>query len=290
MVMATGAEVPIAARLVRIDRFPIKSLDGQSVARSRVTAAGALWGDRRWRLVDGRGKTVNAKGCAAIHRIRATFDGHLTTVTLAWGGDRADGPANGPANGPEPATFSLETADGQAAIAQWCSTALGITVTLAEDRDRGFPDDVHFWGPTLISTATLTAVASWFPDLGVDELRRRLRTNLEIDGVPPFWEDHLYGPTVEAAPVPFRLGSVELLGCNPCLRCVVPTRHPDRGEPLPRFAAIVSHQRQATLPPTVPRSRFEPFYRLALNTRITPQEADSTGDRVLAVGDRLGEP
>lgn len=288
--MAMGAECPIAARLVRIDRFPIKSLDGQSVARSRVTGAGALWGDRRWRLVDPQGRVVNAKGYAATHRIRATFDESLTSVTLAWGDDRADGPADGP----DRATFSLDKPEGQAAIAQWCSHALGITVTLEEDRDRGFPDDVHFWGPTLISTATLTAVASWFPDLGVDDLRRRLRTNLEIDGVPPFWEDHLYGPTVEGEPVPFRLGSMDLLGCNPCLRCVVPTRHPDRGEPLPRFAAIVSRQRQATLPPTVPRSRFEPFYRLAINTRIAPQTANPESgqpeERILAVGDRLQEP
>jgi len=280
--MALGAEVPIAARLVRIDRFPIKSLDGQSVARSRVTAAGALWGDRRWRLVDDQGKTVNAKGCAAIHHIRATFDDTLASVTLTWGdGDRTDAPA--------PDQFSL-TAAGLGAIAQWCSDALGKTVTVEEDGDRGFPDDVHFWGPTLISTATLTTVASWFPGLGVDELRRRLRTNLEIDGVPPFWEDHLYGPTPESEPVPFRIGAIDLLGCNPCLRCVVPTRHPDHGDPLPRFAAIVSRQRQATLPPTVPRSRFEPFYRLALNTRIAPLEADRRGDRTLAVGDRLREP
>ncbi len=46
--------------------------------------------------------------------------------------------------------------------------------------------------PTVISTATLEAITTWFPGLNLDQIRIRLRTNLEIGGVPAFWEDQLF--------------------------------------------------------------------------------------------------
>ena len=264
--------------LARIDRFPIKSLDGQTLTRSRVTAAGALVGDRRWKLVDRLGRTVNAKRDRAIHRIRATYDAALTTVELRWQDD-------GTAPDLPPVTYSLDR--DRDAIAQWCGRALGQSLTLVEDRDRGFPDDPNFWGPTLVSTGTLTAVARWFPELSLDTLRARMRTNLEIDGVSSFWEDRLAGAAAggpnDSAGIAIAIGEVSLLGCNPCKRCVVPSRDPVSGDPLPEFARTFAQRRQAELPSFAPRSRFNGFYRLAVNTRIPPSDRD----RTLQVGDAL---
>ena len=135
--------------------------------------------------------------------------------------------------------------------------------------------------PTIVSTATLAAVAAWFPGLSVDSVRRRLRTNIEVDGVPAFWEDVLYA----AAPavVPFRIGAVTFVGSNPCQRCVVPSRDPDTGAALPAFSKRVAEQRAATLPDWAERTRFDHFYRLAVNTRIVPQQSG----QVVRVGDVL---
>jgi hypothetical protein len=149
------------------------------------------------------------------------------------------------------------------------------------DENGGFPDDGNAPGPTVVSTATLAAVASWFPGLDVDSVRRRLRANVEIDGVPAFWEDALFGAAGDA--VPFQLGAVELAGTNPCQRCIVPSRDPESGEPLPAFAKHVAERRAETLPPWAERTRFDHFYRLAVNTRAAPNQAG----RAIRVGDSL---
>ncbi len=145
------------------------------------------------------------------------------------------------------------------------SNLLGIGVTLVEDAENGFPDDTDAPGPTVVSTATLQAVASWFDGLTLDQVRARFRANLEIDGVPAFWEDRLVGESdIE---VPFAIGEVKLSGVNPCARCIVPTRSAETGESTIAFAPIFRKRREQTLPDFAPRNRFDHFYRLAVNTR-----------------------
>jgi uncharacterized protein YcbX len=114
-------------------------------------------------------------------------------------------------------------------------------------------------------------VAAWFPGLDASEVRRRFRANLEIEGTeglatPPFWEDRLCGPAGQ--PIRFRIGDVVLEGTNPCPRCIVPTRDSTTGDAWPRFAKAFAEQREAALPPWAERSRFDHFYRLAVNTRL----------------------
>ncbi|NER85029.1 MAG: MOSC domain-containing protein, partial [Leptolyngbya sp. SIO1D8] len=132
-------------------------------------------------------------------------------------------------------------------------------------------------GPTVISTATLQTVADWF-GISLLDARRRFRTNLEIDGVPAFWEDLLFSETED--PVAFQMGAVTLQGINPCQRCVVPTRNPETGEATPTFQKQFMQQRSATLPANVARSRFNHFYRLAVNTRVP-----AAAGKILKVGD-----
>ncbi len=162
-------------------------------------------------------------------------------------------------------------------MASWFSSYCQQSVRLEHNTAMGFPDDTVSPGPTVISTATLDAIASWC-SLPLAEVRQRLRTNLEIDGVPAFWEDQLFAANDD--PVPFQVGSVTLQGINPCQRCVVPTRHPQTGAATPGFQQQFTAQRSATLPAGVARSRFNHFYRVAVNTRI-PHGAG----QVLRVGD-----
>ena len=72
--------------LTQITIYPIKSLAGMIVDRSKISAGGALEFDRRWAIVDDsrsvspqerlrqRGKVVNAKRTAKIHKLRSQFD------------------------------------------------------------------------------------------------------------------------------------------------------------------------------------------------------------------------
>lgn len=213
---------------------------------------------------------MNGKVEPRLHGLRVRYDHALRVATIT---DAASG---------ERAAFEL---DGDPAeLAAWLSRALERPVSVRRDDAGGFPDDEEAPGPTVISTATLEEVASWFPDLDAESMRRRLRANIELDGVPAFWEDRLYGAA--GTVVPFHVGEVRFEGTNPCQRCVVPSRDPLTAEVTPAFSKHVAEQRAATLPDWAERSRFNHFYRLAVNTRV-PQAAGRTirtGDRVVLEG------
>ena len=163
----------------------------------------------------------------------------------------------------------------------WLAKRLQQPVQLVRDTETGFPDDEKALGPTVVSRKSLETVASWF-GLHLNEVRQRFRANLEIDGVEAFWEDRLYGVAGEA--MRFRIGEVILEGVNPCARCTVPTRDSKSGEIAePSFAKIFAGKRQQTLPAWAEPSRFDHFYRFAVNTCVPESEAGKvmyTGDTV----------
>jgi len=154
-------------------------------------------------------------------------------------------------------------------------------VQLQQNTTMGFPDDTNSPGATIISTATLTEVASWFSGISIDEMRRRIRANIEIDGVPPFWEDRLFTNNGEI--VSFRVGDVKFLGINPCQRCVVPTRDSYSGEVYPNFQKIFGQKRQATMPTWVNKAQFNHFFRLSVNTRVPV----SAAGKMIALGSSI---
>ncbi len=246
----------------RIEIFPVKSLDGCQVDRARVTSGGALAFDRRWTLVDERGNFVNAKRYAQIHAIRSDFDLTELAITLS---------------APQMPNGRFEIDDP--ALAAWFSKYFDRPIQIQSNITSGFPDDTAASGPTIISTATLTEIASWYPHLATTEIRRRLRTNIEIAGVPAFWEDQLFSNN----PSDFLIGAVSFRGMNPCQRCIVPTRNAISGSIDPGFQKIFSEQRAVTLPAEIDRSRFNHFYRVAVNTRIPA----SSGEKMLHIGDSI---
>ena len=244
-------------RLARISIFPIKSLDGVTVSEAQILSSGAFKGDREFAIIDRAGKFVNGKRNAKVHLLRSTFDLDARTVTI-WVQGQADRQI-----------FDLD--GDRHAMSDWLSEYFEQPVKLVQNLEMGFPDDTDSPGPTIISTGTLTTVASWFVQLSYEEAQRRFRTNLEVDAVLPFWEDRLF--TSAESSVMFKVGDVQIEGINPCQRCIVPTRDPETGEVDDRFQKIFIQKRQATLPEWVERSRFNHFYRLAVNTRIPTSEA-----------------
>jgi hypothetical protein len=242
--------------LSRITLYPLKSLDGQRVDEAVVLRNAGLRHDREYCLLDAAGKTLNSKRLGgALPRIRSEVHFAFGELVLR---DEA---------GAE--TFHIDR--DRARIEQWFSGRLNQKVQLAHDPEKGFPDDEDAAGPTLISTATLEEVGAWF-GLDLDEARRRFRANLEISGVPAFWEDRLYGP--EGTTVGFQIGEVAIEGVKPCARCAVPSLDSKSGEiHEPQFAKIFAEKRQATLPEWADKSRFDHFYRLSVNTRIPESEA-----------------
>jgi uncharacterized protein len=278
--MTNNITTEIKPTLTQIAIYPIKSLDGMVVNKSKISAGGALEFDRRWALVDAQGKIVNAKRTAKIQQIRSQFDfvepAQQLQISLQAG------------NNSKTDTFCLNTELDE--LGRWLSEFFGFTVSLIENAIVGFPDDLNAYGPTIVSTATLEKVCEWFPALNLVEVRRRFRTNLEISGVPTFWEDRLFSAPEQV--VDFRLGDVQFHGINPCQRCIVPTRDSFTGDISPKFQQIFNQQRQQTLPQQVTGwmglVRFNHFYRLAVNTQIPLIEAGkflNTGDRLCLISD-----
>lgn len=235
------------ARLARIAIFPVKSLDAVVVEEAALARGAGLAGDREWAIVDAEGQWVNGKRTPLIHKIRSP--GHLAERI------RRD----------------------QRGVEEWLSACLEMPVRLDHDPVRGFPDDTNAPGPTLVSTASLRAVGEWFGIPDLDELRRRFRANLEIDGVPAFWEDQLIGRT-------FRIGDAAVEATNACARCAVPPRDSLSGELRePAFQKLFADRRRETLPAWSDPRRFDHYYRLALNTRV----AESEAGKVVRVGDEV---
>lgn len=251
--------------LSRLTFYPFKSLDGQPLAQATVLPSGALEHDRRFALVDSSGKYFNAKRSERLQQIRSAVDVEHLRLELVDHGELS--------------TFSLR--EDREEIEQYFSLLLHERVTLVEDTTQGLPDDTEAPGPTVVSTATLQTVASWFPRLALDEVRRRFRANLEIDGVEPFWEDRLVGEAGEG--IAFTIGNINFAGVNPCQRCAVPSRDSHTGVAISGFAKTFAERREATLPSWATLSRYNHFYRLAVNTRLKA----GSGSGAIFVGDEV---
>lgn len=253
-------------RLSRIRLYPVKALDGVDVPSARLLPSGSLEHDREFAILDGQGRPVNGKRCADVHRLRAGV--HFGTGRIAF---RPEGAA-------AEVRYDLEDAGG---IEAWLGRFFGFPVTWHREAG-GLPDDEEAHGPTVVSDATLAAVAAWFPPLTGEDALLRFRPNLVLTGCDPFWEDRLYGP--EGAVVPFAIGEAELQGTNPCRRCVVPTRDPAGGGPYPGFRDAFTARRFETLPSWAERSRFaDTSYRLCVNTSADAAQAD----KEVRVGDAV---
>jgi uncharacterized protein YcbX len=253
--------------LASISIYPIKSLEPVLVQQARFLRSGGLAGDRTLALVDREGKFVNGKRNSLVHRLRSSYD--PTTKVLHLGRSETG----------LQVAFNIDRQ--KESLEEWLQEFFGMPVSVKANTDVGFPDDLDCPGPTLLSTATLSEVASWFPPLDVQSIRLRIRANLEIAGVPPFWEDRLYGP--KGSLVRFRIGDCLIDGNNPCQRCAVPPRDPLTGAGYPDFAKIFMQRREASLPTWAERSRFNHFYRLSVNTIVPPDQAGKT----ISVGDEI---
>lgn len=258
----------VSPRLANIRLHPIKSLDPVSVSQARINPSGGLEYDRAWALYSVDGKWVNGKRTAAIHTIRAKFADDLGSVTISAPTDARNLPIR---------TFAFPDAHEDAA--EWFSVFFQQRI-LVRHSIHGFPDDTIANGPTIVSKASLQAICEWFAGVTLDEARRRFRTSLEIDGVPAFWEDQLFGESRQEI-VRFRIGEVSFEGSNPCERCPVPPRNPFTGETRDGFQKRFAQLRETNLPPWAPRRAFDHFYRFTTNTRVPPSE---TG-KLLRAGD-----
>lgn len=252
------------ARLERLRVYPIKGLDGIDLEEATILEGGTLARDREFALFDDDGEVVNGKRTDRVHEIATDFDPETGELTAEVDGDRRQ--------------FDLECEDGRERAADWFGDVFGLDVHVERDTSLGYVDRREM-GPSVISTATLRTVASWFEGMATEEVRRRMRANVEISGVPPFWEDQFVGRDAPA----FLVDGVRFEGVTPCNRCVVPQRDPDTGEPVPEFADRFVEQRRKTFPDWADERAFDHYYALMLIAQVSEEDRG----RVLRTGDSV---
>jgi uncharacterized protein len=197
----------MSAIVSSIKIYPIKSLDGVNVDSIGFTPTGSLKYDREFALVDSEGEIINAKKFASIHHIRTMFDLETNTITLSTNNKSSE-------------TFKLN--EDNLKLNEWFSDFFSKDVKIIRNTVIGFPDDTLAYGPTLCSTASIREIGSWLSETNIDLVRDRFRTNIEIDGVEPFFEDQL--PGEKGLNTEFKIGDVTFIANNICKRCIVPSR------------------------------------------------------------------
>jgi uncharacterized protein YcbX len=259
------------ARIAGVRRYPIKGLDGSSVDAASITAAGTVGGDREYAVCDAGGEgeepaVYNGKRSDWIYGTTTRLDPDTRVLTVAYGGDAR--------------RFDLSTSTGREAASEWFAGVIDADVALRRREPPGFVDRPDA-GPSVVSTATLETVASWFDGLTVEGVRRRLRANVEVGGVPAFWEDRFVGTDAPSFVVGDGDDAVRFEGVEPCVRCVVPSRDPETGEPMPGFRERFVERRAATFPDWADRTAFPSDYALMLVARVP----EASRGRTIDVGD-----
>lgn len=207
---------PVAVTALAI--APVKAMRIQPVDEIALDEYGAV-GDRRFYLVDARGRMVNGKQHAALQTIVPDYDPATHALTLTF----PDGiPAvTGVVEHGEPVTtrFYRRTDEIPTLSGPWSeavSEFIGHPLRLVAARtgvDRGREGAV-----SLISRASLTRLAE---EAGTDSVdARRFRMLIEIDGVAAHQEDRWLGLRLRVGPALLRMhGHVG--------RCLITSRDPD---------------------------------------------------------------
>lgn len=237
--------------------YPVKSAPGTDV-RSAVVRPWGLEHDRRWMVVDDRGRRLSPLGAPGLRQVTAVPrpDGGLTLTRAGTEALEVPPPVHGELVAVAVSRLEQARSAGRAADA-WLTAALGRPIRLVwldDPRRRsvsaehgGQPGDVLSLadaGPLLLtSTASLARLDQWVAQTWAERYAAcgaaagtrpqplamaRFRPNLVVDGdLPPFAEDRW--STVRVGDVHFRVSEL-------CDRCGVTTIDPVTGrrgsEPL----------------------------------------------------------
>jgi len=249
------------AKVETLRVFPIKGLEGVDVAEAEVLEGGTLVRDREFAVFDSDGEVVNGKRTPLVHRPGLRLEDGAPVVSFPDGEE-------------------VNVADERERAESLLSDFFDVDATVRRDGSLGYVDR-RGMGPSVVSTATLREFASWF-DVTVESARRRLRANVEVSGVPAFWEDRFVGEDTPS----FEAGGVRFDGVTPCGRCVVPSRDPDTGEEKEDFRRTFIENRRETFPEWADEDAFDYHYTLMLIARVPEEERGGkvrVGDEVRVI-------
>lgn len=213
---------------------PVKSCRAVALRRGRVDRLG-LVPDRRWMIVDERGRFLTQRELPRLALVEATLADERLSLAAPGAAPLALPVAGAAARRIEIEVWrhrgpALDQGDLAAA---WLTSLLGVACRLVRVPD----DHARLVNPRFAPQEAHTAFTDGYPFLligeeSLAELNRRLaqpvpmarfRPNLVVRGAAPFAED---------AWKRIRIGALEFDVAKPCERCSVTTVDPARGERL----------------------------------------------------------
>ncbi len=254
--------------------YPVKSLDGITLQKAVITEGGCLLHDREYAMSDEEGNFITGKTNPLVHLLRSTIDFESKIISLRQQHETTWN------------HFHLQKEKQE--LESYLSAYFGIKTFLQQDKTGQFMDIPDIAGVTLLSTSSLQTVSTWYDHMDLDETRRRFRATLEIEGVPAFWEDHLFSS--EGKGIEFRVGDVTVFGMSPRERCIVPTRHPETGEVIHAFPKTFARHRASTLPEWSALQGYGHHYYLTVNCYIPASEIGKwiePGNKVKIIGEKV---
>jgi uncharacterized protein len=179
-------------------------------------------GNRRFFLIDDRGRMVNAKILGQLQTVVASFDGDRLKMTFPDGRVVEDVVSTG--DEVQTRFFSrarrarIVEGPWSGALSALCGRGLRL---VEADGDGAAVDRGRLGAATLISRASLRRLADAAGTAGVDE--RRFRMLIEIDGVEAHEEDAWVGRRT-------RVGEALIAWGGHVGRCLTTSRDPDNGK------------------------------------------------------------
>ena len=200
---------------------PIKGTRLHTVEEVVLDLAGAL-GDRRFFLIDARGRMVNAKMLGELTALVAAYAEDRNRLEISFPDGRTL--AGEPRTGETIETrFYSEPAVARLVVGPWSdaiSDHVGQPLRLVQAVGGGAVDRGQEGGVTLISSASLERLAEVADQDGVDA--RRFRMLIEVDGLEPHAEDGWVGRSA-------RIGDATVRFAGHVGRCLITSRDPETG-------------------------------------------------------------
>lgn len=243
----------------KIRIYPVKSLDPIEVTEAEIGIRSLLH-DRSFAMLAQDGRFVNGKRTGRVNQLKSEFDLKEGLIHLT------------PRDGEETATFELK--EGNQNLDDYLTSFFEIKLNVLHRTKGELMDIPGASSVTFVSQASLQSLHTDFSEKTLEDLRLRFRTNIEIGGVDPFWEENLF--STPGVGMRFLVGDVEMIGISPRARCNVPPRNPLTGETDKSFVKRMMKSRNNSLPAQSKLPLYGSNYHLTVNTYIPESQKGKT--------------